>query len=245
MKDMTTITAIDRNEMAGLAATEYERLLDQLRLLIESDWTTQTVCDDWDVQLMVAHLLGAAEGNASIMESLHQLRRGRRTARKMDAELVDGINAVQVEARRHLSPRDLMSQLEAVAPKAIAGRQKTPGPVRRIKMATGVGYSMTMGHLVDRVYTRDQWMHRIDIAAATDCDLVLTAKHDGRIVEDVVLEWAERHGQPFELVLGGPAGGSYRSGNGGPRIEMDAVEFCLVLAGRLDKPMPLTVPIVF
>ena len=112
------------------------------------------------------------------------------------AELVDGINAVQVEARRHLSPGDLMSQLEAVAPRAIAGRQKTPGVLRRIKMATGVGYSMTMGHLVDRVYTRDQWMHRVDIASATDHDLVLTAEHDGRIVEDVVVVGHRDHVKP-------------------------------------------------
>jgi hypothetical protein len=34
-------------------------------------------------------------------------------------------------------------------------------------------------------------------------------------------------------------------GIGGPRIEMDAVEFCLILSGRLDKEMPLYRPIVF
>jgi uncharacterized protein (TIGR03083 family) len=245
VKDITTIEPIDRQEMVGLATEEYRRLFGFLRSLDDADWEQQTVCDDWTVRLMVAHLLGAAESNASFLESLRQLTKGRKVAKQSAVEDIDGINAVQVEARRHLSPTELVDQLESIAPKAVAGRRRTPGLARRMSIASGVGYDMTMGDLMDRVYTRDQWMHRIDIAAATDRDLELTAEHDGRIVEDVVLEWAQIHGEPFELVLDGPAGGTYRSGNAGTRIEMDALEFCLILAGRLDKPMPLTVPVVF
>jgi uncharacterized protein (TIGR03083 family) len=245
MKDIDTIKPIDRNEMPKLAMDEYRRLFAQLQDLDAVDWDTQTVCDDWTVHLMVAHLLGAAEANASFVESLRQLRQGRKVAKEMGAEDIDGINAVQVEARKHLSPTELIDRLAAIAPKAVAGRRRTPRLARRMRVATGVGYDMTMGHLMDRVFTRDQWMHRIDIAAATGRELELSAEHDGRIVEDVILEWADRHGEPFELVLDGPAGGTYRSGNAGIRIEMDAIEFCLILSGRLDKPMPLTVPVVF
>ena len=46
-------------------------------------------------------------------------------------------------------------------------------------------------------------------------DPVLTADHDGVIVADVVAEWARRHGQPYQLKLTGPAGGSWTSGTGG------------------------------
>ena len=245
MKDATTIEPIDRTEMAGLANTEYQRLFELLGELTPDDWATQTVCDDWDVHLMVAHLLGAAEANASVAESVRQLVKGKRIAIREDVEDIDGINAVQVDARRHHSPSELIAQLQEVAPAAIKGRQRTPALARRIPIPTGVGYRMTMGHLVDRVYTRDQGMHRIDIAAATGRELVLTRGHDGRIVEDVVVEWAERHGEPFQLLLDGPAGGGYRVGDDGVKIEMDAIEFCLVLAGRLDKPMALSVPVVF
>ena len=245
MKDTATIKPIDRDEMVELATEEYQRLFDLLRGLEAADWERQTVCDDWTVHLMVAHLFGAAESNASFLESMRQLRSGRKLAKQLGVEDIDGINAVQVDARKHLASTELMEQLEAVAPRAIAGREKSPGLARRMSIPSGVGYKMTMGHLVDRVYTRDQWMHRIDISAATDRDLVLTKEHDGRIVEDVVVEWASRHGEPFELVLDGPAGGTYRAGTDGVRIEMDAVEFCLVLAGRLDKPMQLAVPVVF
>ena len=43
---------------------------------------------------------------------------------------------------------------------------------------------------MDMVWTRDVWMHRIDITRATGRPLVgkLTAEHDGRIVADIVAE---------------------------------------------------------
>ena len=245
MKDIQNVNTIDRNEMVGLATEEYRRLFALLRSLRDEDWDQQTVCDDWTVRLMVAHLLGAAESNASFPESMRQLRAGKKVAKRDGVEDIDGINAIQVEARRHLSPAELMARLEATGQRAIAGRKRTPGLVRKLRIPTGVGYSMTMGHLMDRVFTRDQWLHRIDIASATDRQLVLTTEHDGRIVADVVVEWADRHGKAFTLVLEGPAGGSYRSGTGGVAIEMDAIEFCLILSGRLDKELPLTVPVVF
>jgi len=45
------------------------------------------------------------------------------------------------------------------------------------------------------ILTRDPWMHRLDLAPATDMPLHLTADHDGVIVADVVAEWADRHGK--------------------------------------------------
>ena len=75
-------------------------------------------------------------------------------------------------------------------------------------------------------------MHRIDTTRATNTELVLTADHDGRIVAEIVAEWARRHGQPFTLELTGEAGGNFTAGEGGEHMVMDAVEFCSVLAGR-------------
>ena len=245
MKDVSTIRAIDRTEMVGLATTEYDRMFGLLGSLDPDDWEAQTVCDEWSVRLMVAHLLGAAEANASVVESVRQLLRGKRRAKAMGSEDIDGINAVQVDDRSHLSPAELQDRLREIAPRAIRGRHRTPAPMRRMTIPTGVGYDMTMGHLVDIVYTRDQWMHRIDICEAVGRPAELSEDHDARIVADVAREWHAHHGQPFELILGGPAGGEYRAGADGPRIDIDAVEFCQVLAGRLDKEMPLSLPIVF
>jgi len=82
------------------------------------------------------------------------------------------------------------------------------------------------------MFTRDVWMHRVDLCRATGQPMVLTPDHDGRIVADVVADWARRHGQPFTLRLDGPAGGSFAAGGGGPDMRLDAVEFCRILSGR-------------
>jgi hypothetical protein len=72
-----------------------------------------------------------------------------------------------------------------------------------------------------------------------------TAEHDGRLVADIVAEWAALHGEAFELVLEGPAGGKFQQGTGGERVEMDAFDFVRVLSGRLPgagvlrHPLPL------
>jgi hypothetical protein len=73
----------------------------------------------------------------------------------------------------------------------------------------------------------------------------LSADHDGRLVADIVAEWASIHGEPFELVLEGPAGGKFSQGVDGERVEIDAIEFVRVLSGRrpgagvLSHPLPL------
>jgi len=75
-------------------------------------------------------------------------------------------------------------------------------------------------------------MHRVDASRATGRDMVLSADHDGRIVADVVDEWARRHGRSFSLELTGPAGGQFRAGESGEPLVLDAVDFCRILCGR-------------
>lgn len=89
-----------------------------------------------------------------------------------------------------------------------------------------------MGYLLDVILTRDPWMHRVDIAHATGREIELTPEHDGRIIADVVAEWARRHGESFTLTLTGPVDGEYVSGENGEQITIDAVEFCRILSGR-------------
>ena len=100
-------------------------------------------------------------------------------------------------------------------------------------------------YLLDVGFTRDVWAHRIDIAVAIDRPMDASPEHDGRLVADIVAEWAAIHGEPFELVLDGPAGGKFEQGTGGERVEMDAFDFVRVLSGRLPgtgvlrHPLPL------
>jgi hypothetical protein len=90
-------------------------------------------------------------------------------------------------------------------------------------------------------------MHRLDIAAATGTEPRLTADHDGVIVADVVAEWASRHGKEFTLTLTGPAGGTWRQGENGPELTLEAADFCRATARRpasvtLDQLMNTEVP---
>jgi hypothetical protein len=75
-------------------------------------------------------------------------------------------------------------------------------------------------------------MHRVDVAYALDRPMELSVDHDGRIVADVVAQWALRHGRPFALHLAGLAGGSFGQQTGLPEtvhISLNAAEFCRTL----------------
>ena len=63
------------------------------------------------------------------------------------------------------------------------------------------------------IYTRDVWMHTVDIARAIGRPVDVTHPVNRRIVGDVVVEWVGRHGHSVDLILTGPAGGHYRTGS--------------------------------
>jgi len=245
--DVTDISPIDHREAMQLQATELERAVAMLRTLGPDDWATQTVCPDWDVREMWLHVLGACEAGASMRENMHQMAAARKRCKQLGVPLEAGLSGVQVAERLDLSPADLVEQLEQIAPKTIKGRSRTPRPMRAIKMGIDapVVEKWALGYLIDIIYLRDAWMHRVDTASVTGSDLVLTPEHDGRIVADVVAEWARRHGQPFTLELTGPAGGTFTAGSGAEPIDMDAVEFCSVLSGRGEASGLLTTIVPF
>lgn len=132
---------------------------------------------------------------------------------------------------------------------AVKGRTRVPRPVRslvRIPVEMPFGNeTWLLGYLIDTIYTRDVWMHRVDVARATGRDLELTAEHDGRLVADVVAEWARRHGRSFTLVLDGPAGGTFTAPGEGPELRLDAVDFARTVAGRADGEGLLATAVAF
>jgi uncharacterized protein (TIGR03083 family) len=227
------VPALGRAEAAVVAATENERFVTLVSSLGPDDWTKQTDCPAWDVRAMVSHMLGEMEGNVSLPQFIHQWRAGNKAAG--DRPAIDGMTEVQVRERLHLGPADLVERLAGIAPRAARARKQLPGPLRRLPMKVEVENVMekwSFGYLFDTIMTRDTWMHRVDITRATGHALELTAEHDGRIVADVVAEWARRHGQRFTLNLLGPAGATFTRGAGGEEITVDAVEFCRTLSGR-------------
>jgi hypothetical protein len=102
-----------------------------------------------------------------------------------------------------------------------------------------------LGYLIDTIYLRDLWLHRVDACRATGRELVLSSDHDGRIIADVAAEWARRHGRPVTLELTGPVGGSFTQGTDGEHVSLDAVEFCRTVGGRASGTGLLTTIVPF
>jgi uncharacterized protein (TIGR03083 family) len=217
-----------------------------VRRLGADDWGQPTDCTLWDVRAMVGHNLGNIEAAASLVETGRQQARAARRAKREGISPLDAMTAVQVDDRAGLSVDELLDRLARAVPKAVAGRRRIPSVIRtKVRLDLSEGRKRPLADLIDRVYTRDVFMHRIDLHRATGVELVLTAAHEGRIVADVVAEWAANHGAPFDLTLTGPAGGRFTSGAGGETLELDAVEFCRILAGRAPGEGLLATPVLF
>jgi uncharacterized protein (TIGR03083 family) len=229
------IPPLDHAEAMVLAEAEYERLLAAVERLRPEDWQRPSPCEGWNVKEMLAHLLGMMRRHGDPAEAARQTAAAAERLQAVGGLRIDALTAVQVEAYAGLTPAELAAALRAAVPTALAGRGGTTPEQRAAPYDPGPpfpGRPWTVGYLLDVVHTRDPWMHRMDVAAATGTEPVLTAEHDGRIVADVVADWARLHGRPFTLVLTGPAGGAYSAGDGGERLELDAVAFCRALCGR-------------
>ena len=239
---MTTRTAtsaprrpgIDRATARRLMTHEYDRVADQLASLTPEEWALETCNEGWDVRTLAAHMLGMVAMAASVREQLRQLR----AAKRRGGETIDALTAVQVERYDGWTPEQITAEYRRLAPKAVRGRMRTPGLLRSRTMGEeqlvqpGEHEPWTFGYLVDVILTRDPWMHRTDIALATGRDLLLTPDHDGVLVDDVVREWAARHGEACSLELTGALARSYAFGSGGPAYTCDAVAFCRTASGR-------------
>jgi uncharacterized protein (TIGR03083 family) len=249
--DVSTRSPLSRQEAMRLQAAELDRTLELLRTLDDEAWATQTECPDWDVHHMYLHVLGACEAGASMRENIHQMQAAMRQRRREGGPLEAALSSVQVRDRSALSPAELIDRLTAIAPVTIRKRSKMPSLMRRMPMKIDgpVTETWKLGYLNDTIYLRDLWMHRIDASTAIGQPPVLTAEHDGHIVADVVAEWARRHAQPCTLRLRGPAGGTYSTGGGGENpgeeLDLDAVEFCRALAGRVEATGLLTTIVPF
>jgi len=247
--DVATLVPLTHHEAMKLQRHELECTLRMLQSFDGEGWSTPTDCPAWDIRAMYQHVLGACEAGASMRENFHQLRLGRAYRKQHGGPLEAALSSVQVSERANLSSAQVVERLTAVAPKTVRGRSRTPALVRNhAKMAVDgpVHETWKLGYLIDTVYLRDLWMHRIDAAHALGQPLELSTDHDGRIVADVVAEWARRHGQPFVLELSGPVGATYVSDPdtpGAEHVSLDAVEFCRTLAGR-EQAMGLLATVV-
>jgi uncharacterized protein (TIGR03083 family) len=233
--NVNTIAPIGHEEAMKITAVEFGRMLDAARALDPSDWACPTDCTEWDVRAMLLHMLGTAESNASMRETVHQIRHGKRLFKEIGGHhWVDGVNEIQIRERSSLTNEQIVDRYGVVIPKAVNTRRRTPRLVRALPvldLPEPFGRER-LGYLLDMGYTRDVWMHRVDLAQATGRPMTLTPEHDGRIVADIVREWDDVYGHAFDVELEGPAGGRFVSGTGGEHLTIDAIEFLRILSGR-------------
>ncbi len=233
--DVTTIPRIAHDEAMRIAAMENAKFAGLLRSFEPGDWTRPTDCALWDVRALAAHVVGSAAGQASPREFVRQVRKGRPLVAEIGGQFWwDGMNELQIRERTGLSTEQLVAEWDAASTRALRARTRLPRLVAKLpllNLPTPVG-RQPLSYLLDVGFTRDVWVHRIDLARATAKRLDLDPEHDARIVADLVAEWASTHGEPFTLTLGGPAGGQFRAGTDGEHVDMDAIEFCRILAER-------------
>ena len=247
--DVRSIPAITHREAGRLSEEEYGRFADLLETVNPNQWSSPTDCADWTVRDLAGHVVGAMRSAASFREFIRLQREIQRRVKAGGRPVVDEMTALQIESTSGLTEAELVAECRNLVLPAAKGRRRTPAPARRfvtfpVEMGS-ISERWTLGYLVNVILTRDIWMHRIDLSRAIDGEFRADAAHDGRIVEDVVAEWARRHGQPFTLTLAGGAGGVFSQGAGGPNIQLDAVEFCRVISGRATGEGLLTTEVPF
>jgi uncharacterized protein (TIGR03083 family) len=224
-----------------MALIELERFLDLLQELAPADWLKPTACTLWNVRQIVAHVAGAAA-----YASWPQLARqwnplAQRPYRQAGLTMLDALNQIQVDDRASSRPDDLIAELRLVGPRAIATRHRQPAPVRALRLPMPALGVAPIGYLTDVIYTRDMWIHRLDIARATRRAMALSPDHDGRIIALAARDLSTTldpilRGADAIYGLTGPAGGRFRFGaNDHPAvtIRIDALDFAWLAAGRL------------
>ena len=246
--DVRAIPRIKHREAMQIAEVENAKFAAAMAGLRPDDWAKPTDCARWDVHGLAAHVIGSAAGQASPREFARQVRTGKPIVKEIGAEFWwDGMNELHVREREERSVDELRAEWETNSARALRARRRLPRPIAMLpllKLPAPVGRK-NVAYLFDMGFTRDVWMHRVDLSVAAGTEFDADPDHDGRVVADMVAEWAETHGEPFDLVLTGPAGGHYTSGENGEHVEIDTLEFVRILAGRvagegvLRNPLPL------
>ena len=233
--DVSSIRRIDHDEAMQITAVENRKFGTLMESLTPTQWSTPTECTLWDVRAMAAHLVGSAVSQASPREFLRQKRGGKPICKELGSPFWwDGMNELQVRERSSSTTEQLIAEWNTASAKALKSRTKMPRPIAGLKVLNlpePVG-RQPLSYLFDIGFTRDVWAHRIDIAHALAIEPDHDADHDGRILADIVAEWAATHGEPFTLVLDGAAGGTFVHGVGGEAVQLSVVDFVRTLAER-------------
>jgi uncharacterized protein (TIGR03083 family) len=227
------VPGITQPEATALAEAQNAALLHTLYSLEDEQWAAPTDCVGWSVKDIASHIHGWAEALVSFKEARRQVGQAFRRRREL-GNILDAQNEVQAEAGRRISTAELLLRLEEALPRMVK-RRAVLGRYGKYMPIWGPPFGVSnLGYLCNVIFTRDVFMHRIDIARATGTELDL-GPSERRIVADIAREWGRGDGGPVRLELTGPAGGTYVAGSTPhAKVTADAVDFCRFLAGRAD-----------
>jgi uncharacterized protein (TIGR03083 family) len=229
-----------RHAAALLATAQHNAMLKLLHGVDERLWDGPTDCARWTVRHIVAHLVGSLADGAYLRSVMRHVVAGRRKHR--DLCPLDAMNEAQIDDRRDWPVARLIGDFERLAPKAVRARRRMPSLFRRLRLPSSMVVSgTTLGDLLDVIYIRDMWMHRVDIARATDRP-VPADESDAEVVAQVIRDLGRRWtGPSTRLTLTSPGltgAASWLLGEGKvvAIVTTDAVEFCRLLSGRPADP---------
>jgi uncharacterized protein (TIGR03083 family) len=236
--DVRGLRTIRRGDDAdALTMAAFEQVIALLEDLTPQEWEVVTSYRGWTVHETVAHLVGAASSHASVLESKRQAGQVLRSRAETGIDEVEARTALQIAENVGLSPSQLIFRLRTLAPRAVAGRLRREswfgtGPSPRVQLGELGAPGLALSEMCNISLARDVWMHRWDMVEATGREPKIDPAVDAAVLVGVVAEWCELHGEPVDLELTGRLGGRFVNRTGGPRLRMDARDFCRVLAGR-------------
>jgi uncharacterized protein (TIGR03083 family) len=203
----------------------------------KDDWTRPTDCTEWDVRALVAHLVAQCQDGIHLASMARRELLSRR--RYPDKPPVDAYMAVGVDDHRAASGPELVERFARLWPRAARARRRRPAVLRRIKLDPGIPGQprWRLDYVLDVIFNRDLWMHRVDLARATGRPFVL-GDHDREIVAQVVRDLGRGWSAvPVALELTGPAGGCWLLGSGDPVavVRAEVVAYLRALSGRDDE----------
>ena len=229
---VSQLGGVSHSEARTLAESQLRAMIELLRSLDDEDWEKPTECEGWSVRDIAAHVLGWVEALTSPAE-MARLSLATRRYRKQFGEKVDAQNQAQVEMRKDLSPRELVARLDRSADRFISVRFAVGRVTKFVPLYNSFFGLTSVRFVADVIFTRDHFMHRIDISRAVGRE-VECGDAERRIVQDVVRNWERNAAPQARLNLTGPAGGHFVLGSPRADIEGDALDFCRLLCGRAD-----------
>jgi uncharacterized protein (TIGR03083 family) len=225
------IPGIGHDEWIDIGGVQQQKSLKLLSALSDTEWNSPTDCELWTVKDIVAHLLGQAQGFTSFAEQGRQVRGGALRRKEMGTFL-NAMNQTQVDARKDREPQELVAGLQEVWPRFLSLRHRLGRVGKAVPFYDPNLGPTTLRYLMDTIFARDAFMHRVDVSRATGREIDL-GEPEARLVVDVARDWARRHGVDAVIELHGPAGSALVGATGAAAtIRGDAIEFCRVLAGR-------------